>query len=254
MIIHRRRLLGEFILYTVEEAKELGIEYSHWSIAEEGKYCITDDGLVCIVRMVKPTKDGTCVYLPFGHYFTRKGKPREKALYEGPKKSSNVKNKNGYIGFLLNTKSRDSIKPLIMVMARAMVEGKKFSRAEEEELAKQYFHWRKKPHKVFKEVMRNELVMAEVSKEIGNILAQYGVTEEFVIKEGFVKSMEIAKKQNNGTLLLKTSVELAKMLGMYPDKSTVTSQMTVTETQYLDDMIERESKQLLELKNESSQG
>lgn len=250
MFIVRRRRLGKFNVYTEEEAKKEGIEYKHWLLCKENEYCITDYGYVCIVRMVKDTKEGKCYYLPFGHYFTRNGIPKEKVLFKERSKNPNYKNKKGYYGFITKTKSRDSLRPLVILMARYYVMGKVPTREEEEEIARNFFKNQQNPYLAYKKTMKKEVVMEAIGSEMTKILAQYGVTEEFVVKEGFLESMNMAKNSKNGLLLLKTSVELAKLLNMYPEKTVVTDQLTMKGYRSIEDEIERESLELTRVRNE----
>jgi len=248
MIVYKRRRLGIFYIYKKEEADSNGVEYRYWKECKEGEYALTDDDYVGMVVRVYQSKEGKIFNMPWGRYFLKDRRyEQERMTYSDKRGSPNFANRNGLDGFVMKTNGVKSARPFAFVYSRLLVSGKQVNYRE---LAERYFGEYKNPMAVLKRRLKNEEFMEVVSKEVAGLLSKYGVDEEFIIKEGFMEAVKIAKEKKNGDLLLKTSVELAKLAGMYPDKKVVTNQVSIRETRDMNGLIEKESLELKQVKSE----
>lgn len=248
MIVYRRKRLGVFFIYRKEEADREGIEYKYWKECKEGEYALTDDGFVGMVLRVNVNRIGKIFNTVWGRYFLKdRSYDRDRMTYADKKGSPNVANKNGLDGFVMKTNGRLSAKEFAYVYSRMLVSGKKINYSE---LAERFFGEYKRPKVVLKRRLKSELFMDAVNKEVMKLLSKHGIDEEYIVKEGFMAAIDIAKEAKDGTLLLKSAIELAKLAGMYPDKKVTTNQISIRETRDIGGMIEKESMELTQVKSE----
>jgi len=75
-------------VYTQKEAKDKGVQFSHWKLAKENEYCLSDDGYVAIVlkrKLYESDRNQPTLYIrtPYGYIMHNPKSKTQKFYAEG---------------------------------------------------------------------------------------------------------------------------------------------------------------------------
>lgn len=248
--ILKRKYLGEFLIYTQEEADKEGIDYKPWHEAQEQMYAISDDGYVAKVRNVRtyPKKyiTGIEVKLPYGAFWYEIDKNGEKRIST---KCSYLERKAKRAFSIASAKTfgermvaSERMRKMMRIAASMLV---KNGEIDYEHLGQMFFKNHRLPAISVKTVLKKKESQEYVMEQTEKQLAKWGIDDEYIIQKCFKRAQEIAEQNQDADILLRVGKELATLKNMYPNKRVVTNQIEVSRnTQYLEDNINKIEEQL----------
>lgn len=243
MEIVKRKVLGEFEVYTQEEADEKGMQYRYWKEAEEGEYALSDDNWVCIVLRVlrykmKSGGEARFCRLPYGSYWCNGS---QKCLYELRKQFPGSYNRTKAQTWGSYILKKRVIKNLIKDVLQMRLVGWR-DRKIAGELGKKYFPKDPKSWIAVKKVMNNVEVRKIMEEEFDKALEKHGITTDLLITK-WLKAVEIAETNEDADIILKAIKMVSDWKGL-GQKKQVTEQIGMVTTEYLEGKIDREEKLL----------
>lgn len=248
--ILRRKYLGEFLIYTQEEADKEGISYKPWHEAETETHALSDDGYVAKVRNIKvyPKKylTGVEVKLPFGSFWYEIDKLGAKRistkcsyLERRAKRAFSVASAKSFGERMV---SSGRMRKMMRLAASMLV---KNGEIDYEYLGNMFFKKHKLPAVSVQMVLKKKESQAYVMEQTEKQLAKWGIDDEYIIERCFKKAVEIAETNGDADILLRVGKELATLKNMYPNKRVVTNQIEMSrDTHYLEDNINKIEEQL----------
>lgn len=206
-------------VYTIQEAKQKGIEYLLWKNVPLGYtgYVATDDGYVVQcqdVRLYTNHKKRSRMYVKttVGAAFVDKS---SKILYEERRLNRDYSNINSQLWIDRKAKSIRTQRAVRLYVQMMFNSPKKI---DFELLGKTIDPTAKIPEATAKRLLKQEVIKDMVKEEVKKELQKLGITEEFVLKK-HLKAAEIAETTEDATALLKVADRLADYLEMKPEKN-----------------------------------
>lgn len=249
--ILKRKYLGEFLIYTQEEADKEGIDYKPWHEAQDQMYAISDDGYVAKVRNIRtyPKKyiTGIEVKLPFGSFWYEIDKLGNKKIST---KCSYLERRAKRAFSIASAKSfgermvaSGKMRKMMRIAARMLV---KNGEIDYEALGQMFFKKHRLPSVSVKVILKKKESQEYVMEQTEKQLAKWGIDDEYIIQKCFKRAVEIAEANQDADILLRVGKELATLKNMYPNKKVVTNQIEMSRnTQYLEDNINKIEEQLI---------
>lgn len=242
-----RKILGTFYVYTKEEALEKGIEYKYWKEGIPGEYVITDDDYVVLLLGKKEYETSIFYKMSIGAYWTQKtGKSKDDVVLWEKKRGTQYYNRamKPFNEWLPQKRwSQDMVRIAVRMLLNK-------GKIDFTTLGDMFYKNHSNPAWKVRRMFKMDAIQKMMETEIDKQLTKYGITDETIIKDCFLKAMEIATAKKQADTLVKLGVELAKLKGMYPSKTVVTNEMSVREVTGLDSVIEREAIQLQKVRSE----
>jgi hypothetical protein len=247
--ILRRKYLGEFTIYTQEEADKEGIDYKPWHEAQEQMYAISDDGYVAKVRNIStyPKKyiTGVEVKLPYGSFWyeIKNGEKRIATvcsyLERRAKRAYSIASAKSFGERMI---SSERMRKMMRIAASMLV---KNGEIDYEYLGQMFFKKHRLPAISVKMVLKKKESQEYLMEQTEKQLAKWGIDDEYIIQKCFKRAVEIAEANGDADILLRVGKELATLKNMYPSKKIVTNQIEMSKnTQYLEDNINKIEEQL----------
>jgi hypothetical protein len=203
-----------WLVYTKEEADAKGIEYVHWSRAEEGQWCITDDDFVTqLVRKAGPYREHRGseeeryqVTFPF----CRRWLGTQELRYEEYRVSD-------LRPWLRDELSRDRFRRALRLYASLIItKGYPLSDADMHAVGIAYRPDQKIPAATFSRMMRYQESREMLTKEIENLLEERGINRGKVV-DMFKEAFETARETGNSATMRSVAKDLSEMLDMKPE-------------------------------------
>lgn len=247
MEVIKRKILGEFFVYTEEEAKNEGIEYRYWKDGIEGEYVITDDKYVCLLRKRKPCERNVYYVLSIGTYWCRTdGRGKDDEVIWEKKRGTQYYNR-AMKPFAEWLPAKHFAKDLVRVATRMILNDGKI---DWHKLGEMFFKKHSNPPWRARRFFKFTTIQMMMETELDKQLTKYGITDEKIIQDCFLKAITLATQQGDARTLLKAGAELARLKGMYPQKTVVTNEIQVRETRSVDNLIEQEATKIERVRSE----
>lgn len=215
----------KYPIYFLEEDPE--VDYVHWSEAEEGDLCISDDGMISEVirKSLYLKEDGrksNYIRTPLGYKFWFIGKPvpqfncrKRKSAYthDGVSVAESESRTSWYrnlvISYAQTMNEHDAIR---------LVFGEDISKVKKTKMRR---------------IVRTERFKSMLREELSKLLSDYGITEGSIIGS-LQEAMEMAKTKKDVSNFMRGIENMQDMLGMR-DKQVIktTAQVTAIETKDL---------------------
>jgi len=265
MITIKRRLLGEFYLYTRAEADVLKIDYHrHWSVVKEGEWTITDDELVVQCRGVKEfdttksKRKSYKIYLlkfPFGQYIVsfKDGVLANKgSLIAKDYLKTRAFNRTAPITFGARIAKMKKWEGFFKTYANWKVEGNA-TKANMSKLAHIFCKEHTDPDLGLKVILRQKEVKKRMEQAVIERMIELGISKPESFAMGLLKrAADMAERDRNPDAMIKVAKEVNILLDAYPKKSTVVNQLEMVNTKILSDSVDKEE-QILKLSKSSSE-
>ena len=236
-IAHKDKGRVSYQIYTKNEAKDKGIEYTYWKDAEKGEYALTDDNYVG--KVIKKKKyssnngvDSYCIYLPFGYAFHSPKYPTQKLKADGRISNHTLSGKPQ----LEVRKGSNNWRNLALVYRQCWNMDLAIDTVFDNPSASK--------RRTTKRWMRTREFNSMVTDELKEVLKEKGYGRSETI-DLLTKGLEMAKKKNDVTNFLRVVENLQDMLGM-KDKTVTktTTQLEASATRKLLDEINEEEQNL----------
>jgi hypothetical protein len=213
-------VVGEYNVYSKEEADDLGLQYKHWREVRVMEYALTDDGYVCQLlgtQLFNNRKIRCLVYVfPFKKILVSKN---VKLLYtEKP-------------DWLTNEMRRGRTKLVVKLFAQQLLAGT----VDYEMLGKIYRPDQQIPAATVKRLLRQERIQNMVKDEVAKELKGIGLDTKYVLGT-IKKAIEIAETKADSANMLRGAADLTELLDLKPDKQTNSIQWTMTGTKEIDQL------------------
>ena len=248
MYIINRKVLGEFEVYTEEEAKEKGIEYKHWRDANEGEYCLSDDGYVAkVIRkaqvFVNNRKMNNIAYyykLPYRAFFwnSKNTKLIAKDAIEKGTGYAHIKPLTFNQMIVNRGEYRRALDAYVVMLMSNSVDLKG--------LGERYFPKSKDKVLTIKRILKQPAAVRYVKDELIKRMQDIGIDKPYEYGLLLLKKAAVMSEiQRNPEAMIKVAKEINSLLDLYPKKQMVTEKLVATTSQeYLDDKIEKEIKKI----------
>jgi hypothetical protein len=206
-----------WLVYTRDEAIDEGLEFVYWREAEEGDWCLTDDGYVTqLVRRSKAyTEAGpsgaTRCQLTFP--FCRRWEGTQELLYEDYRDSDTPP-------WLREELGRERWKRALNMYARILIEkGYPMAEADMHAIGMAYRPDQRVPQATFLRVLRYKEARDMLARELEGILEARGVTREAVV-DMWKEAFDTAKETGNSATMRSVAKDLSELLDMKPKEAT----------------------------------
>lgn len=257
MITVKRRLLGNFYLYTPKEADDLGLDYNrHWSKVDVGEWTITDDNLVVQCRAISEMTMGKSarkgyirkiLKFPFGQYiatFKNGILVNKKPLNAKKYIKARAFNRTAPITFGARIAKMKKWEPFFKTYANWKVQGMA-TRSNLNKLAPIFLSEHTEPELALKVILRQKEVKKRMEQAVVERMTELGIEKpESYAMHLLKKAAEMAEKDRNPDAMIKVAKEVNLLLDAYPKKSTVVEQLEAVNTKMLSDNMDKEEQKL----------
>ena len=244
MIKIQRKVEGDlqnFDIYTLSEAENLKLNYSHWKEVEVGQYGASDDGYVglCIHRKGytdKHERVKTFVKMCYGVQWISKN---SKLLFE-PNHSLNtytqVKPENWEEKESRKTRTKNAVTAYAeMLLSENSVDWEK--------LGNIYRPEQKNPPATVRRLFKQRIIKNMVEQKLKDILHGKGINKEYVL-ELHEEAIKMAKTSNKPQILLQAADVYMDLLEMKPGKKIITDAIELDMSSKISGVIEKEEKKV----------
>lgn len=248
-----RKELGDFLIYTKDEADQEGIEYRPWREAKQGEMCLSDDGYVSIVRKRTTYKDTEArrvdeVKTPFAIVWCTYVKKRDTYLslpmeFEVRRSKSGSYNWASADSYGEKFAKKQRIKRICRVFAHQILT----NTVDFAYLGRMIDKYSNFPVLSAKRLFRQKEIMDIVDEDIKELLSRRGINEDYVI-DLYLDSAQMARDNRDPDCLLKCAKEIGTLLSMIPMKKTITQTMEITQYNQIAEKVEREAQKLIATK------
>lgn len=215
---YSRKFRGKHPVYTEAEAKELGLEYLYWREAQEGQWCIGDDGYVAKVLSISSAGKGQ-LWVKTPYVRILKG-GKNKMIFEG-----RIETKDFSSVDPLKWTEKEARKTRTKQTVAAYVTMRLNGTMDWQTLGNIYRPDQQIPEATVRRLFRIKEVKQMVEKRLEEALSKHGVDNDFVV--GIYKeAIELARKGNQVGNMIKAASELAELLGMGKEKKADANEWT----------------------------
>lgn len=229
MEIIKRRKLGEFKIYTKEEADAEGIKYVYWKEAQVGDMALTDDGYVAVCR----TRDDWKVGLPFGFFPFKLGCKWE---------DRRGRRDTWYTISIKSFGERKLKKSWVKAMIKDYVKLRSVGKEDKKIwviLGERYFSRDKLPHITCRILFRNKHIKKAVEVEFEKEMDRLGISDEWLIRK-LQKAVEIAETNEDADVMLKAVKIVTDWKGHGKKVQTTQQEIGMVSREFLEGKLHRE--------------
>jgi hypothetical protein len=256
----RRKYLGDFFVYTEQEAKDYKLDYKYWAeVTKEGDWALSDDGYVAEVRSIKhyPKKTskrtGHEIKLCYGTFWyetepdgTLKNKAKCNFIDRLEKRAFSY---SAAITFGEKMLRVAKMRRMIRTATKMLINQGSINY---ERLGALFMENQALPVLSVKRVLKQKKVIEYMEEQVSKQFAQWGLDDETIVKRCFVGALELAEKNKDADVMLKVGIELAKLKNMYPQKKQVVNHYEASRnTEYLEGIVNKEEQKLILSKQET---
>ena len=222
-------------VYTEKEAKDLGLEYKDWKECSKGEYGLSDDGYVseCIYRRQYEKARYEYINFAFGVSWINK---YAKILYEENKAY-------GTYGMVKPTtwQSREAKTLRTKQAVEAYVSQLLSDQPVDwDKIGNIYRSDQKIPAATVRRLFKEEKVKNMIDKKIEEVLVNKGITRDLVC-EIHLEAIEMAKKKQDVSGMLRAGETFADWLGMNAGKKVTTERLEMDMTKQIEETIGKET-------------
>jgi len=237
MTINHKSGPVDYEIFTEDEANEQGLEYSHWKVAPEGTFGLSDDGYIGLVikrKMYDGNRMGDNEYIrmPWGYTFYNPKYHKKKFKARGRMTPHTLSGKRE-IEVKLGGKKGENL-------AQVYAQCGNYDLA----IDWTYGDHTQNEHRTYKRWMKSETFKKMVREELNKLLKDKGFSEAETI-DMLREAIEMAKDKKDVTNLMRAVENLQDMHGMKDkEKQVQTTQLEATATRKLLDTLAEEERVL----------
>jgi len=226
-------------IFTESEAKERGLEYSHWKTVNKGELGLSDDGYVAECLAVTQYKDASQAVFPYGRMW-RSGKAQ--LLYE-PHRNTGEYSQTGTRTWEEResalTRTKNAVNLYVsMFMQTGKIDWKQLGQA--------YRPDQRDPSATVKRLFKQERIKGMVDTKIQEYLDKRELDQGDVL-DIIADAVELARQNGDPSNMLRGADQYIRIMDMLPNKTQVTDTVQIDVTKKILDEIQSEETRKISL-------